>query len=226
MLAYKHTFRTLVLWKTVQFSGLFVLVGAIVSVTYLLSTVRMGLVQRQFAAENVLQASVREAVLKAEVAKRTSDVGRVDALLLRQAQFADFISVLEAHAQRYGISMRVSSITEEAASTPTASSTEDKKAEDSSPSSVKNVRVQVIAEGPAAALLRFLYAVDHLPYLVKLPIWELVVHVPGSSGRSTSSKPQDTNDKSTERLKENSRLIMEIVAATLGEGTNSHDKPL
>lgn len=210
----KHTIRALLLWRTLQLLGGLALMGAVVVMVYLLRSASINLIMRQRAAEGVLETSVYDAALKAELARRVRDVERIDALIVRRARFADFITVLESHAQRHGVSLHVSSITEGDAA-PAGAAEESAEA---SPATLAEVHVHFAAEGTPRALLNFLHAVEHLPYVVELPAWEFAVHAPGVSRQKTASPP---GAPGSELKQDDSRLIVELVVATLPEGATA-----
>lgn len=219
MYATQQHLSTAVVWRVSQLFGVGALVGIVVYVAPLLERVRLEFFKQQLATETVLQTRVQAAALTAEFGKRAHDLERVDALLLQRDNFADLITMLEGQALRYEVSMRVPRITEAA---------DEKQAEEKlhGGRALEDVHVQVVASGSAEDLLRFLYAVDHLPYLLTVPTWELTVgSVPGdnferivSDDESKSKAPRAVDSE----VKSRSRLLFDVVVATDAEtGTDS-----
>lgn len=224
MYATQQYLNTAVVWRVGQLLGVGALVGAVVYIAPLLEQVRLELFKQQRATETVLQTRVQAAALKTELDKRAHDLERVGALFLPRENFDDLISTLEGQALRYRVSMHVPRIIEAA---------DEQKAEAKlhSGRAIEDVRVQVVASGSAEDLLRFLYAVDHLPYLLTVSTWELTVgSVPGdnferilSDDESKSKVPRAVDSEVESR----SRLLFDVVVATdAGAGVDTVDDEL
>lgn len=148
----------------VQLLGIAALVGGVVYVITFLDQASRDLSSQERAAATVLQDRVQEAALKSDLELRAHDFRRIDDLVVRRDSFADFIALLEGTAQQFGVFAQVLNISE----------TSEALADDSF-GDIHDVRVRVLAYGAPELLLRFLHAVEHLPYLLTVPVWDFSV---------------------------------------------------
>lgn len=150
----------------VRFLILAVLVGAAVAVHLQVSKWRVAVTMKQ---EQLRQAPVQDlaaASLRADLRRKQEDVSQVLTFVPTRDDMVGVVTSVEEEGKRRGLETAVVDIKEQA---------KVDGAEGEADNSLQHVELHVVASGDPSGLMEFLYAVEHLPYMLYGNNWRLSV---------------------------------------------------
>lgn len=135
--------------------------------------------------ENIPQELLRQEGLASDLKKQDVRLQELEKLLPSREAIGDVVAVIENVAQKNGVKVIVPDVKEEI-----------RYGRDNKPIAqtgrYQDVRLVIQGYGDPHRLLAFLYEVEHLPYVLKVPAWEVTTDYRVVPAALTVSAPPDT----------------------------------
>lgn len=185
------TIRTIVLCAGL--AAAWFLYGKTIETSRLLEATRRLLEERP-------QEASRFAKVESTLSTRAADITRIDDYIVKEEEIVNVIARIEKEGSTYAVRVEVPTVEEKRAEVEEKETEEDtvadKKPEDTKDPDkpqglLKDVMMTIEASGEPLALVKFLYAVEHLPYLMSLSEWDIRVRKPQAARGLVGIAPSD-----------------------------------
>jgi len=164
--------RTLIGWRIGELGLVLVLITVVVWLTSAIQDVRRRITLSQLAMEQKLEGAGVLAALELEVDRRQGDLDQIFIHVTDQAGIGEVVAVLEREAARFDVSLRIPLVEEVV---PESSEEVEEGEDPPPPGPLREVQLRLVVRGTPQQTLRFFYAVEHLPYLLRTDTWHLGV---------------------------------------------------
>lgn len=150
-----------------------------------LRQIRQGITQSQQMVENMPQQQLAQDDLASELKKQDARLRQLEKLLPPREAVGDVVAAIEGLEKKHGVRIIVPDVKEEI-----RYGRDNKPIPQTGP--YLDIRLVVQGYGDPERLLAFIYDVEHLPYLLKIPTWEVTTHFLVVPAALTVSAPIET----------------------------------
>lgn len=170
-------------WAT-RLGGVAVLLAGAIILWFIVRQQQAAVVALQHEREQVPQAELRLTTLNAQLKKYAPVVTTLEGATVIRDKIGDVIGVIEKEAVGRGVEVEFADITEKQ-----VFDEQGQLAKQSGP--IQLIQIKMVAVGEPEALLEFLYAVEHLPFLLHLDAWRLDSVAPVQPPRPSVSPEEE-----------------------------------
>jgi hypothetical protein len=164
---------------------LLVLICLIIWLGLAVQNVRRQIVLAQWQLELQAEGVSRTAALKMAVAEQDTTVKKILAYTPDESEIGDVVAALEGEASRLGLTLKIPLVQEVEDAAATESEGDEAEEQGEQTDALRDVRLRIIVAGPPERTLQFFYAIEHLPYLLRVGQWQFTTEskaaVPGRS---------------------------------------------
>lgn len=152
--------KKLIVTKVIGLVAVAVLTGALIRVGQMVLAIRDQTIAKQLKLEASLDSAVHQAALVERLVKHEKEIKRIRTMVPGRDEISQVVELIEREAKSEGVAVLVPRIGEEPVYDENGVVIER-----TGPASV--VRLKIEGVGDPLALLNFMHAVEHLPYLLR-----------------------------------------------------------